>query len=46
MNHKIDDVVSGGIETVYAVIERKGEVTDISASERMVSEVLSKGFCL
>jgi hypothetical protein len=41
MDNKIDDVVSGGIETVNAVIHGKGEVTDISTSERMESEVLS-----
>jgi hypothetical protein len=30
---------------VYAVIQGKGEVADISASESMVSEVLFEYFC-
>jgi hypothetical protein len=45
MDNKIDDMVSGGIKTVNAVIQGKGEVADISASERMVSKMLCKGRC-
>ena len=46
MNKKIDDMVSPGIETVYAVVQGKGEVTDVPASECMVSKVPCQGRCL